>query len=86
MRAKMIGHAGHNVTIDILYSGAVTLDCNDCETLLTMWLFENDDEENDWRKEMTTTMIPCPNHDGAYDCTPFCELCEGSQEIERGNN
>lgn len=24
---------------------------------------------------------PCPNHAGAFDCTPFCELCEGEQEI-----
>lgn len=27
-------------------------------------------------------MIECPNHDGAFDCTPFCELCEGEQEYE----
>lgn len=24
--------------------------------------------------------IICPNHHGAYDCTPFCRLCEGNQE------
>lgn len=31
---------------------------------------------------MTTidTTIECPNHDGAFDCTPFCRLCEGEQE------
>jgi hypothetical protein len=23
--------------------------------------------------------IECPNHEGAYDCTPFCRLCEGNQ-------
>lgn len=22
----------------------------------------------------------CPNHGGAFDCSPFCELCEGNQE------
>ena len=22
----------------------------------------------------------CPRHGGAFDCTPFCELCEGKQE------
>lgn len=22
----------------------------------------------------------CPNHEGNYDCTPFCPLCEGEQE------
>lgn len=27
-------------------------------------------------------MIECPNHDGAFDCTPFCELCNGEQEYE----
>lgn len=26
-------------------------------------------------------MINCPNHGGSYDCTPFCELCAGEQEI-----
>jgi hypothetical protein len=25
--------------------------------------------------------IDCPNHGGAYDCTPFCELCAGEQEV-----
>jgi hypothetical protein len=25
-------------------------------------------------------MIECPNHGGAFDCTPFCNLCEGNQE------
>jgi hypothetical protein len=32
------------------------------------------------------TMIPCPNHDGAYDCTPFCPVCEGNQEYESEEN
>jgi hypothetical protein len=81
-RTKLEKHIGHNVTIDILYSGAVTLDCVDCEALLTMWKLENDDEKNDWEKKMTATMTPCPNHEGAYDCTPFCEVCSGNQEIE----
>jgi hypothetical protein len=22
----------------------------------------------------------CPNHEGAFDCTPFCEVCGGEQE------
>jgi len=26
-------------------------------------------------------MVPCPKHEGAYDCTPFCEVCEGDQEV-----
>lgn len=24
-------------------------------------------------------MIVCPKHEGAYDCTPFCRVCEGEQ-------
>jgi hypothetical protein len=24
----------------------------------------------------------CPNHEGAFDCTPFCRICEGDQEYE----
>jgi len=29
---------------------------------------------------MTKTMVDCPRHEGAYDCTPFCDVCEGEQE------
>jgi hypothetical protein len=25
--------------------------------------------------------IECPNHEGNFDCTPFCNLCEGEQEL-----
>ena len=25
-------------------------------------------------------MIECPNHEGNFDCTPFCNICEGEQE------
>ena len=82
MRKTMAKHIDHNVSIDILYSGAITLNCDDCETLLTMWKLENEDEENDWRLKMT--MVECPNHEGAFDCTPFCPLCEGDQEYEIG--
>ena len=28
-------------------------------------------------------MIECPNHGGSFDCTPFCRLCEGEQEVEK---
>ena len=31
---------------------------------------------------MVIEMIPCPNHGGAYDCTPFCSICGGEQEYE----
>jgi hypothetical protein len=23
----------------------------------------------------------CPNHGGSFDCTPFCNLCFGEQEV-----
>jgi hypothetical protein len=52
MRKKVMEHADHSVSINILYSGAVTLDCSDCESLVTMWKLENEDEENDWRMTM----------------------------------
>jgi len=26
--------------------------------------------------------IECPRHEGAFDCTPFCDLCEGEQEYK----
>jgi hypothetical protein len=26
------------------------------------------------------TLTVCPNHAGGYDCTPFCRVCEGSQD------
>ena len=27
-------------------------------------------------------LIDCPRHEGAYDCTPFCDVCEGEQQYE----
>ena len=26
-------------------------------------------------------IVVCPNHEGGFDCTPFCPLCEGNQEM-----
>lgn len=31
--------------------------------------------------DTTIDTIECPNHGGAFDCTPFCSVCEGEQEI-----
>lgn len=31
--------------------------------------------------DLTNPMKPCPAHEGAYDCNPFCALCEGEQEV-----
>ena len=25
----------------------------------------------------------CPNHGGAFDCTPFCEICSGEQGVDK---
>lgn len=25
--------------------------------------------------------MECPNHSGAFDCTPFCNVCYGEQEV-----
>lgn len=27
----------------------------------------------------------CPNHAGAFDCSPFCQICEGKQEYNPGD-
>ena len=26
-------------------------------------------------------ILVCPEHDGAFDCNPFCYICEGEQEF-----
>lgn len=30
-------------------------------------------------------MVECPEHEGNFDCTPFCEVCGGEQELEVGH-
>jgi hypothetical protein len=27
-------------------------------------------------------LVDCPNHEGFFDCTPFCDICEGEQEFD----
>jgi hypothetical protein len=27
-------------------------------------------------------LVICPRHEGGYDCNPFCNICEGEQEVE----
>lgn len=29
----------------------------------------------------TPEVIPCPRHAGSYDCSPFCGVCHGTQEV-----
>jgi hypothetical protein len=29
--------------------------------------------------------VECPNHEGNFDCTPFCKDCGGEQELEVGH-
>jgi hypothetical protein len=31
---------------------------------------------------MEPMMIECPRHEGNFDCTPFCNVCEGEQEYQ----
>ena len=35
---------------------------------------------------MAGVLVDCPNHEGSYDCTPFCELCAGEQELEQAGH
>ena len=58
-------------------SNRVCLECNRVfdlfdETDAEEWAYGHDCESPE--------MIECPNHGGAFDCTPFCNLCEGRQE------
>lgn len=27
-------------------------------------------------------LVECPNHSGNFDCTPFCDVCQGNQEFD----
>jgi hypothetical protein len=31
---------------------------------------------------LDTPTVECPNHNGSFDCNPFCRLCEGNQEAD----
>ncbi len=31
---------------------------------------------------MDTMRKECPNHEGSFDCNPFCPICEGNQEYD----
>jgi hypothetical protein len=46
--------------------------CLDCSNAY----FDHSDEE----KACGHLMAECPNHEGNFDCNPFCRLCEGNQE------
>lgn len=50
---------------------------------------ENEELDINWRDVLNainikaileSVKVECPNHKGAFDCTPFCEICEGNQE------
>jgi hypothetical protein len=32
------------------------------------------------------TVKECPRHEGNFDCSPFCDICEGEQEYNTENN
>lgn len=37
------------------------------------------DEDQDEPQFCGHEILDCPNHDGGFDCTPFCRICEGNQ-------
>jgi hypothetical protein len=39
-----------------------------------------DISDSDLIKNLNLEMTECPNHGGAFDCTTFCNICEGYQE------
>jgi len=38
-------------------------------------------ENTNKERNAMQTLVICPNHEGNFDCTPFCALCEGDQEF-----
>jgi hypothetical protein len=34
------------------------------------------------REREKMTIKECPRHEGGFDCSPFCDICEGEQEYE----
>jgi ribosomal protein L37AE/L43A len=58
--------------------------CNGCQKVTGVRYFAREDVwhcEGCQEYDLDAALTPCPNHEGAYDCTPFCELCEGEQEV-----
>jgi hypothetical protein len=37
---------------------------------------------SDGQDRIVGMVIECPRHEGAFDCNPFCNVCEGNQEYE----
>jgi hypothetical protein len=71
MYHNLIGHLGHDVRLIKEYAtiDRVSMYCTRCVVdIATVWRI--DDE-----------IIECPNHGGAFDCTPFCKICAGNQEF-----
>jgi hypothetical protein len=54
--------------------------CGECSRVFDMF-DETDAEEWHYGHDCEAVMTECPNHGGAFDCTPFCELCAGEQEV-----
>jgi hypothetical protein len=48
---------------------------------IVSWQVFSEYPETGWMN--SNQVKPCPNHEGNYDCTPFCERCQGNQEYER---
>jgi hypothetical protein len=57
-------------------SGSLVATCNNCDFVSAYWDCPACDLSH-----ACETEAECPNHNGSYDCTPFCELCEGSQMV-----
>ena len=55
----------HNWTVDLL---------NDNETICSICQVVMDD------LMCNHTKLVCPAHEGSFDCTPFCKICEGNCE------
>lgn len=68
-------------TFQFLTGELVTVEA---DTLAEAWelIAEGEYTFGETYTEHRPTDSPCPNHEGAYDCTPFCGICAGEQECK----
>jgi hypothetical protein len=59
---------------------ALVLAIQDTREAVGMDPYRNEYVEKALAPKADRQLVECPNHGGAFDCTPFCPTCEGNQE------
>lgn len=57
-----------------------TKTCIECNRVFDL---TNPDDAEEWTfgHDCEPTAIECPNHAGSFDCSEFCNICQGNQEF-----